>query len=72
VLRFRAAGGAYILAVNKCTERIEYGVGNDFEIIKGSQTSFTANIDGGRLYHTGKLVNGTALEEVWEYVKSGR
>jgi hypothetical protein len=49
-----------------------YGAGNDFEIIKNSQSSFTADIDEDRWYHTGKLVSGTALEEVWERVKSGR
>ena len=67
----RAAGGTYTLNGNTYTETIEYGIGSDYEIVKNSKHSFTANIDGDRWYHNGKLANGQTIDEVWERVRPG-
>jgi hypothetical protein len=66
----RAAGGTYVLSGNTYTERIEYGIGNDYEVIRNSQHSFTARIDGDKWYHVGQLANGQTIDEVWERVQS--
>jgi hypothetical protein len=66
----RAAGGTYTLSGNMYTERIEYGIGSDYEVIKASQHSFTARIAGDIWYHVGYLANGQTIDEVWERVKS--
>ena len=66
---FRAAGGTYTILGNNYTEKIEYGVGGDYEIIKSTQPSFTAKVDGDRWYHDGILANGTTIEEIWERLK---
>jgi hypothetical protein len=66
---FRAAGGTYILRGETYTEKIDYGVGDDFEVIKKSSPSFSCKIEGDKWYHNGKLSNGLTIEEVWERVK---
>jgi hypothetical protein len=65
----RAAGGAYTLRNEKYTEKIEYGMGDDFEVIKKAKISFACKVDGDKWFHTGELPNGTTIEEVWERVK---
>ena len=67
----RAAGGTYTLNGNTYIETIEYGIGSDYEIIKNSKPSFTANIDGDKWYHSGRLANGQTIDEIWERVKPG-
>ena len=67
---FRAAGGTYSLHGDSYTEKVEYGMGDDFDVIKNSTPSFTCKVTGDKWYHTGKLANGTTIEEVWERVKS--
>ena len=66
---FRAAGGTYTLHGDSYTEKIEYGMGDDFEVIKNAEHAFTAKVDGDRWMHTGKLANGTTIDEVWERVR---
>jgi|WetSurMetagenome_2_1015567.scaffolds.fasta_scaffold102451_1 hypothetical protein len=65
----RAAGGTYILSGNVYTEKIEYGIGSDYEVIRNSQASFTATVDGDKWYHKGSLANGQTIDEIWERVK---
>jgi hypothetical protein len=65
----RAAGGTYTLRNGKYTEKIEYGMGDDFEVIKKAKISFTCKVEGDKWNHTGELPNGTTIEEVWERVK---
>ena len=65
----RAAGGTYTLRGNVYTEKIEYGIGSDYEVIKNSQAIFTATVDGDKWYHKGSLANGQTIEEIWERVK---
>ena len=66
---FRAAGGSYTLKSDSYTEKIEYGLGDDFETIKKSSPSFKCRIEGDKWFHTGELANGLKIEEVWERVK---
>ena len=64
----RAAGGTYTLQNGKYTEKIEYGLGDDFEAIKKAKISFSCKVEGNKWFHSGKLPNGTTLEEVWQRV----
>ena len=66
---FRAAGGTYTLRGDAYTEKVEYGLGSDFDVIKKAQHAFTCKIEGDKWYHTGKLANGITIEEVWERCK---
>jgi hypothetical protein len=68
----RAAGGTYQLKGKTYTEKIEYGIGKDYEVIKNSRASFTARIDHDTWYHVGTLQNGQTIDEVWVRVKGGR
>jgi hypothetical protein len=65
----RAAGGTYTLRGNVYTEKIEYGIGNQYEVIRNSQPSFTATVDGDKWYHKGSLADGQTIDEIWERVK---
>jgi hypothetical protein len=65
----RAAGGSHTLNADKYEETPEYGIGEDFEVIKGKTHSFTWKIDGTKWYHNGELSNGLTIEEVWERVE---
>jgi len=65
----RAAGGTYTLSGNVYTEKIEYGIGSQYEVIRNSQPSFTATVDGDTWYHKGSLANGQTIDEIWERVK---
>jgi hypothetical protein len=65
----RAAGGGYALMGEAYEETPEYGIGNDFDLIKGMAQSFKWKIDGNKWHHTGKLSNGLTIEEVWERVE---
>jgi hypothetical protein len=62
----RAAGGSYTLKGEEYVENPEYGLGQDFDIIKGKAQSFRCKVDGSKWQHDGKLSNGLTIEEVWE------
>lgn len=64
----RAAGGGYTLKDDVYEEMPEYGVGDDFQIIKGKAQSFKCRVEGDKWYHDGKLSNGLTIEEVWQRV----
>ena len=64
----RAAGGAYTLDGENYVETPEYGLGDDFKLIKGKAQSFKWKVDGDKWYHNGKLSNGLEIEEVWQRV----
>ena len=66
---FRAAGGSYTLVGDAYTEKIEYGMSDDFDTIKNASHAFTCRIEGDTWHHSGKLANGTAIDEVWTRVK---
>ena len=65
----RAAGGSYKLDGDAYEETPEYGIGADFELIKGKVQSFKWKVDGNKWYHDGKLSNDLTIEEVWERVE---
>jgi hypothetical protein len=66
---FRAAGGTWTLAGDTYTEKIEYGMSNDFDVIKNASHPFKCRIEGDTWTHSGHLANGTTLDEVWTRVK---
>ena len=68
----RAAGGTYELKGENYTEKIEYGIGKDYEVIKNTQPTFIAKIDGDTWYHIGTLENNQTIDEVWVRVKRNR
>jgi hypothetical protein len=65
---FRAAGGTYTLRDGVYTEKIGYGMGQDFEAVKDGEHPFKCTVEGDRWHHDGKLASGTTIEEVWERV----
>jgi hypothetical protein len=65
---YRAAGGTYTLKGDQYAEAPEYGIGQDFEMIKGKTHIFTCRIEGDTWHHDGKLSDGQTIEEVWERV----
>lgn len=62
----RTAGGTYTLEGDQYKESVRYGMGGDFDVIKGQSHAFTCAIDGNTWKHNGKLANGLTIEEVWE------
>ncbi len=65
----RAAGGPYTLKGETYEETPEYGIGSDFDLIKGKAQTFTWKVEGNKWYHNGKLSNGLTIEEVWDRVE---
>lgn len=65
----RAAGGTYTLSGNVYTEKIEYGIGSQYQVIRDTQPSFTATVDGDKWYHKGSLANGQTIDQIWERVR---
>lgn len=65
----RSGGGPYTLRGDRYEETPEYGVGNDFDAIKGQTHTFTCKIEGNRWHHTGELKGGLTIEEIWERVE---
>jgi hypothetical protein len=65
----RAGGGKYTLEGTSCKESIQYGFGDDYEVIKDKEQSLQIKVDGDKLYSKGKLSNGREISEVWERVK---
>jgi hypothetical protein len=65
----RAAGGSYTLKGEEYAETPEYGLGGDFEVIKGKTHTFKWKVEGNKWHHTGKLAGGLEIDEVWERVE---
>ena len=65
----RAAGGGYTLKGEVYEETPEYGIGSDFDLIKGKPQTFKWKVERNKWYHNGKLSNGMTIEEVWERVE---
>ena len=64
-----AAGGGYKIDGDKYAETPEYGMGADFDEIKGKTHAFTWKVEGAKWYHNGTLAGGFTIEEVWERVE---
>ncbi len=62
------AGGAYSLKGDAYTETPDYGLGSDFQVVRGKTHSFTCKLEGDKWYHTGMLASGLTIEEVWQRV----
>ena len=65
----RSAGGGYTLKADVYEETPQYGIGDDFDVIKGKVQTFKWKVEGNKWYHNGKLSNGLTIEEVWERVE---
>ena len=66
---FDARGGPYTLKGEKFEATPEYGVSENFNILKGKLQSFECKVEGNKWYHKGTLSNGLTIEEVWERVE---
>ena len=66
---YRAAGGHITLKGDVYEETPEYGMGQDFDEIKGKSHTFKAKVVGNTWYSDGKLASGLTIEEVWERVE---
>jgi hypothetical protein len=66
----RTQGGPYVFDGGKLKSTPEYGLGREFEAIKGKQQLFKVKFDGNRWTQSGTLSTGTTLEEVWERVEN--
>jgi hypothetical protein len=64
----RGAGGSYTLKGEDFSDTPEYGMGDDFNVVKGKTHVFKCKVEGDKWYHTGKLESGLVIEEVWERV----
>lgn len=63
----QAAGGTYSVKGQMYSEKPSYGVGEDFEQIRGNEYMFTWKIEGNKWYSNGELKNvKLKIEEVWE------
>jgi hypothetical protein len=65
----RTQGGPYVFDEGVLKSTPEYGLGREFEPIKGKQQLFKVKSDGNRWTQSGRLSTGTTLEEVWERVE---
>ncbi len=65
----RAAGGDYTLRAEVYEETPTYGLGSDFDEIKGKTHTFKWKVEGNKWYHNGKLSGGLTIDEVWERVE---
>jgi hypothetical protein len=66
---WRTAGGPYTLKGEEYVETPEYGISQDFDIIKGKAQTFKCKVDGNKWHHNGQLSNGLTIEEIWERVE---
>ena len=62
-------GGTYTLKGEEYVEIPEYGLGEGWDQLKGKDQVFKWKVEGKKWSHTGKLSNGTSIEEVWERVE---
>jgi hypothetical protein len=65
----RVIGGTYTLKGSAYEELPSYGIGGDFDVVKGKPQAFTLRVEQNRWYQAGTLSNGLAVEEVWERVE---
>jgi hypothetical protein len=64
----RAAGGTCTITADTYAETADYGISEDFGILKGKTHKFNWKVEGNQWHHTGQLANGLAIEEIWERV----
>jgi hypothetical protein len=64
----RTGGGPYSFDGKVLEETPAYGLGSDFDVVNAKRQIFEVKVDGKKLYQSGKLSNGTSLEEAWELV----
>jgi hypothetical protein len=61
-----AGGGLYSVKGDTYSERLDYGLGNDFKIVKGHVMSLKWKLDGNTWHISGTLNNGLVIEEDWQ------
>ena len=65
----RVTGGNYTLTDDRCEEMPTYGLGSDFDSLKGKAQAFTLRIEGNTWRQSGTLSTGLHIEEVWGRVE---
>jgi hypothetical protein len=63
------AGGRWTMDGSKYTETVEYGSGDDYEVVKDQDHSFTMTVEGDRLHQKGKLASGLTIDELYDRMK---
>jgi len=59
-------GGPYSVRGDTYSERLDYGLGNDFKVVKGHVISLKWKLDGNTWHISGTLNNGLPIEEDWQ------
>ena len=63
-------GGPYSVKGDTYSERVDYGIGADFKVVKGHVVSFKWKLDGNTWHISGTLNNGLPIEEDWQKLPS--
>lgn len=59
-------GGPYSVKGDTYSERLDYGLGNDFDVVKGHVISLKWKVDGNQWHISGTLNNGLLIEQDWQ------
>jgi hypothetical protein len=65
-------GGSCSLQGGKYTEQVEFCFPESMKDYVGKKQEFTVRVEGDKLYQSGKLSDGLAIEEVWQRVKAAQ
>lgn len=65
-----AGGGPYSVSGDMYSEKIVYGLGKDYEVVRGHEIALHWKVEGTSWHISGRLNNGTTIEEVWEKMGS--
>lgn len=68
----RSAGGPYRSDGATLRSTPEFGMGPDFDAIRGREQTYRITLDGNRFRQVGTLGDGTTLDEVWERVEGDK
>jgi hypothetical protein len=61
-----AGGGPYSVKGDTYLEKVDYGLGGDFKVVKGHVISLKWKVDGDTWHSSGTLNNGLVIEEDWQ------
>jgi len=65
----RVIGGSYAVRGEVYEETPAYGLGGDFDVVKGRPQTFKWRVEQNTWHSAGTLSNGLAIEEAWERVE---
>ena len=67
-----AAGGPYSVKGDLYSEKIVYGLGKDYEVVRGHEIPLHWKMEETTWRVSGRLNNGLMIEEVWEKIRIGQ